>query len=104
MATRLHTKKKFVDTNKGAVSKRLKGMRKAGGERLKEFDQKKAQNASNHGPVGTSQTEQVSTPPSEAMPPPVQATAISFTTAILAASSMTPAIEPSPRAVLWFCR
>eukprot|EP00961_Rhodomonas_salina_P164289 2213063-Rhodomonas_salina.1 len=78
-ARMLLTKKKFLDINRRAVSKRIKGIRKAGGERLKEFNQKKARNASNIGPVVNSQTEPVTAPPSDAMamPQPVQATAIS---------------------------
>ena len=44
-ARMLLTKKKFLDINRRAVSKRIKGIRKAGGERLKEFNQKKARHA-----------------------------------------------------------
>mmetsp|Transcript_35067 Transcript_35067/g.54791 ORF Transcript_35067/g.54791 Transcript_35067/m.54791 type:complete len:399 (-) Transcript_35067:365-1561(-) len=45
-ARMLLTKKKFLDINRRAVSKRIKGIRKAGGERLKEFNYKKSKGSS----------------------------------------------------------
>ncbi|EKX38741.1 hypothetical protein GUITHDRAFT_143945 [Guillardia theta CCMP2712] len=44
-ARMLLTKKKFLDVNRRAVSKRIKGIRRAGGEKLRIFNMKKSKQA-----------------------------------------------------------